>query len=79
MTGIKHIAAGLMAFAMFTSSAVASTVAREPFAVMKSRTNVATAGHGPLRLSAPYLGETETGSQDHPGGVCDHGDNAMIC
>lgn len=83
MTGIKHVAAGLVALAMLTTSAMAREVSvAGPSALVKGHAGAAAAGHwsgGPPRMPAPRLGESEALPRDQPGGVCDHGDNAMIC
>jgi hypothetical protein len=68
MTTIKHVAAGLLALGMLTTSAMAREVPAGPSAFLK--------GHA---AAAGRWGEFETLPRDQPGGVCDHGDNAMIC
>ncbi|WP_076860233.1 hypothetical protein [Bradyrhizobium mercantei] len=81
MTGIKHVAAGLIALAMLTTSAMAHEApAAGLYALAKG--HAAAAGHwsgGPPRMAAPRFGESEALPQEQPGGVCDHGDNPMIC
>lgn len=80
MTGIKHVAAGLVAFAMLTTSAMAREVpATGPSALVRSHAAASRWSSGPPRMPAPYFGESEALPRDQPGGVCDHGDNAMIC
>ena len=79
MNRIKHVAADLVALAMLTTSAMAHDVpAAGSYAFMKGH---AAAGHwsGGPRMAAQRFGETEALPQDQPGGVCDHGDNPMIC
>ena len=83
MTSIKHIAAGLIALAMVTTSAMAhQTSVAGSFTVMRGHASVPAAGHwddNPPRMSARRFGDSEALPQDRPGGVCDHGDNPMIC
>ncbi|WP_420971265.1 hypothetical protein [Bradyrhizobium sp. B120] len=80
MTTIKHVAAGLVALAMLTTSAMAREVPAGPSAFVKGHTAAAGRwGGGPPRMAVPRYGEFETLPRDQPGGVCDHGDNAMIC
>lgn len=83
MTGIKQVAAGLVALALLTTSAVASDMATAgPFAVVKGHEHGPAAGRwigGLSHMPSSRIGEPEALPPDQPGGVCDHGDNAMIC
>ncbi|OKO80110.1 hypothetical protein [Bradyrhizobium sp. NAS96.2] len=81
MTTIKCVEAGLVALVMLTASAMAREVhAAGPSAFAKGHAAATgRGGGGPPRLVAPRFGEFETLPRDQPGGVCDHGDNAMIC
>lgn len=80
MTGIKHVAAGLLALAVMTASAMARDVpAAGPNALVKGHPAASRWSGGPPRMAAPSFGDTEALPRDQPGGVCDHGDNAMIC
>ncbi|UGY14036.1 hypothetical protein HAP48_0036565 [Bradyrhizobium septentrionale] len=83
MIRIKHIAAGLAARAMLTTSAIAHEApAAGPYAFAKGHAGAAAASHwsgGPPHMAAPRFGESEAQPRDLPGGVCDVGDNAMIC
>ncbi|UFX48580.1 hypothetical protein HAP47_0018720 [Bradyrhizobium sp. 41S5] len=80
MITIKHVAAGLLALAMLTTSAVAREVPAGPSAFVKGHAAAAGRwGGGPPRMAVSRSGEFETLLRDQPGGVCDHGDNAMIC
>lgn len=81
MSRIKQVAAALTALAMLTTPAMAhETPAAGPSAFVKGHATVGSHGSsGPPRMAAPYFGESEALPRDQPGGVCDHGDNAMIC
>ncbi|GKQ49167.1 hypothetical protein [Bradyrhizobium sp. Ce-3] len=79
MIGMRHIAAGVVALAMLTTSAMARDV---PPAGPSGFARAHSASHwsgGPPRMAAPRFGDTEALPRDQPGGVCDSGDNAMIC
>ncbi|MGF6310166.1 hypothetical protein ABIB82_003209 [Bradyrhizobium sp. i1.8.4] len=79
MTTITYVAAGLLALAMLTTSAMAREVpAAGPYAFVKSHPAASRWGGLP-RIPAPHFGDAEALPRDQPGGVCDHGDNAMIC
>ncbi|MCC8982168.1 hypothetical protein [Bradyrhizobium acaciae] len=80
MIGIKHVAAGLVALAMLTTSAMAREVpAAGPYAFVKGHPGANHWSGAALRAPALRFGESEALPRDQPGGVCDHGDNAMIC
>ncbi|AUC96766.1 MULTISPECIES: hypothetical protein [Bradyrhizobium] len=78
----KYVAAGLVALAMLTGSAAGASPAAGFYPPAKGHTGT-VAGRGWSgglpRMTAPHVGDTETRPRDQPGGVCDHGDNAMIC
>ncbi|MVT68323.1 hypothetical protein GPL21_24810 [Bradyrhizobium pachyrhizi] len=79
MSRIKQVAAALTALATLTGAAMAHEVpAAGPSALAKSHAAGRWSG-GPPRMAAPHFGESEALPRDQPGGVCDHGDNAMIC
>lgn len=80
MTTIKHVAAGLLALGMLTTSAMAREAPLGPYAFAKEHAaTVGRGGDGTARMAVPRFGEFETLPRDQPGDVCDHGDNAMIC
>ncbi|GIQ73364.1 hypothetical protein [Bradyrhizobium sp. RD5-C2] len=80
MTTIKHVAASLLALAMLATSAMAREVPAGPSALVKGHAAATGRWNGGLpRMAVPRFGELETLPRDQPGGVCDHGDNAMIC
>ncbi|MGY4478902.1 hypothetical protein [Bradyrhizobium sp. USDA 3364] len=80
MIRVKHVAAGLVALAMLTGSAMAREVpAAGPYAFAKGHSFAGRWSGGPPRMEAPRFGESEALPQEQPGGVCDHGDNPMIC
>ena len=75
MTPTKLLSMGLIAIAMLTTSAKAhaGSVAGQ-YDVRKDNPSAYPAGHriySHARIPAPHA--------DQPGGVCDHGDNPMIC
>ncbi|QPF87781.1 hypothetical protein IC762_16440 [Bradyrhizobium genosp. L] len=82
MTPIKCLSAALLAIAMLTTSAMAE-------ASLTTRYGGWRGGHGlsqqgpsidsNARIPAPSAGEFSVPSRNVPGGVCDHGDNPMIC
>ncbi|MBR0895444.1 hypothetical protein JQ616_10840 [Bradyrhizobium tropiciagri] len=79
MTAIKCVAAGLVAVAMLTASALARDI---PQAGPSGGGHAHAAGHwsgAPLHMQPLRFGDTEAPPRNPPGGVCDHGDNAMIC
>ena len=81
MTPVKYLSAGLIAIAMLTTSAMAHGVP-EHYAL--PRGNAAVVLPGPwieshARTPAPAVGNFSTSSRTVPGGVCDHGDDPMIC
>lgn len=82
MPGIKRVAVGLIALAMLTGSAAGASPAAGFYPPAKGHAG-AVAGKGwsggPPRMTAPHSADTEALPRDQPGGVCDHGDNAMIC
>ena len=79
MIGMRHIAAGLVALAMLTASAMARDVPPAgPYGPARAHTASHWSGGLP-RMAASRFGDTEPLPRDQPGGVCDHGDNAMIC
>ncbi|MHC2334952.1 hypothetical protein [Bradyrhizobium sp. USDA 4454] len=76
MTAMSHIAAGLIALAILTTSAMARDVPMEGrFGFARAHPASHWSGGSP-HLPASHF---ETLPRDQPGGVCDHGDNAMIC
>jgi hypothetical protein len=83
MTRIKDVAAGLVALAMLTTTAIAhETPAGGLYAFGKGHAGAAAASRwsgDPPRMPVPHVGGSEALPRDQPGGVCDHGDNAMIC
>ncbi|MGN8547505.1 hypothetical protein ACQPTN_23095 [Bradyrhizobium sp. 13971] len=80
MSGIKQVAAALTALAMLTGAAMAHEVpAAGPSALVKSHAAPGRWNGGPPRMAVSRFGESEAVPRDQPGGVCDHGDNAMIC
>ena len=83
MITIKRLSAGLIAAVMFTISADAheSSVTR-PHVVTKGNANASSAGRwirSNARIPKPHIGEFATPPDHEPGGVCDFGDNPMIC
>lgn len=83
MTIIKILSAGLIAVAMVATPAVAheNSVA-EQYVVLKGNAGAAFSTrriYGHARITAPHVGGLGTSAHDEPGGVCDHGDNPMIC
>jgi hypothetical protein len=83
MTPLKLFSAGLIAVAMLTTSAVAQeTSAAERYLARTHHASAAPADHwlySRARMPAPSATESGLSSQDEPGGVCDHGDDAQIC
>ncbi|WP_375783336.1 hypothetical protein ACE10Z_26170 [Bradyrhizobium sp. Pha-3] len=81
MTTIKHVAAGLVALAMLTTSAMAREVPLAgPYSFAKGHAGAGSHWSGnPPRMPALRFGESDGVPREQPGGVCDHGDNAMIC
>lgn len=82
MPGIKRAAAGLIALAILTGSAASASPAAGFSPPAKGHAGAVAGkgwGGGLPRMTAPHVGDTETLPRDQPGGVCDHGDNAMIC
>ncbi|MGY3445903.1 MULTISPECIES: hypothetical protein [unclassified Bradyrhizobium] len=79
MTAMRHIAAGLVALAMLTTSAMARDMPLAgPYGFARARAASHWSG-APPHMQAQRFGDTEALPRDQPGGVCDHGDNAMIC
>lgn len=78
----KRVAAGVVALAMLTGATAGASPAAGFYPPAKGHAGVAAGrgwSGGPPRMVAPRAGDTEALSRDQPGGVCDHGDNAMIC
>ena len=72
MTTTRRLSAGLIAVAMLASSAMADAAVPERHALRREHgAPVAHSTDGHVRMSAPHV--------DQPGGVCDHGDNPMVC
>lgn len=83
MITIKFLSAGLIAAVMFTTSADAheNFVTRQ-YPAMKGHAIASSSGrwyYSNARIPTPYVREFATPPHDEPGGVCDAGDNAMIC
>ncbi|MFB9267839.1 hypothetical protein ACFFWD_32705 [Bradyrhizobium erythrophlei] len=83
MMTIKCLSAGLIATLVLTLSASAheNAVAR-PNVAMKGSVNVSSPvrwGHLNARIPALHTGEYVIPPHDASGGVCDHGDKAMVC
>ncbi|MCA6121545.1 hypothetical protein J6500_06440 [Bradyrhizobium sp. WSM 1704] len=81
MKPVKCLSAGLIAVAMFTTSAMAHSV---PERYEPSRANAAIVLPGPwlenhARMPASAVANFSASSRSMPGGVCDHGDDPMIC
>ena len=84
MTTIKLLSAGLIATVMFTASADAhaNSVANRHVAMKGNASVASSAGrwiYSDVRIPTSHAGELTTPPHDDPGGVCDHGDNGMIC
>ena len=72
MTTTRRLSAALIAIAMLASSAMAHARVPERHALRKEHSAPVvlwTDGHA--RIPAPHV--------DQHGGVCDHGDNPMVC
>lgn len=81
MTTIKCLLAGLFATGLLTMSAAAhETATTMEYPVMRGAASVASGGdwtYGNARIPASHA--LSMPRRDEPGGVCDHGDNPMIC
>ncbi|MBR0692938.1 hypothetical protein [Bradyrhizobium lablabi] len=79
MTTIKFVSAGLIAIAMFTTSAVAheNFVTERHVARQDSVGTFLTGRRAYNHVRMPTA--SVTSSRNEPGGVCDEGDNPMIC
>lgn len=81
MTTIRILRAGFVAAAMLATPAVAHENSfAEQYVVLKDNARASASArriYGHVRMTAPHVG---FGASAHePGGVCDHGDNPMIC
>ncbi|MBR0871031.1 hypothetical protein JQ633_11725 [Bradyrhizobium tropiciagri] len=80
MTPVKCLSASLIAIAMVTTSAMAHSV---PERYEQSRVGAAIALPGPWLESHARMPSSPvvnfSASRIVPGGVCDHGDDPMIC
>lgn len=78
MTPIKCLSVAMIAIAMLTTSAMAhaSASGRYGSAIASPRGQWTDSN---ARMPAPSAGEVSAAPHDEPGGVCDHGDNPMIC
>jgi hypothetical protein len=83
MMPAKCLSAGLLAIAMLSAPVTAQAMSVSPrHELVKSRVSVSTPGQwidGRARLHAPFAGEITAKPQNAPGGVCDSGDDPMIC
>jgi hypothetical protein len=80
MTTIKHISAGLIALAMFTTSAVAhENSLAERHVVLRGNASAHSSTGRSIYSQIRIAGETNTAPRDQPGGICDHGDNPAVC
>ena len=83
MTTIKLLSAGLIAAVMFTISAAAhENPVTEPHVVTKGDASASSTGdwiRSNARIVTPQGGKLATPPSNEPGGVCNFGDNAMIC
>lgn len=82
MTQIRYLSAGLMAIAMLTISVVGQeSFAAERLTARSEHASGSHAGHwifSRAPASAPSA-QSEMSPHNEPGGVCDQGDNPMIC
>ena len=83
MAAIKLLSTALIATFMFTISADAhENVSTKRCMEMKDNGSASSTdcwNYGNAHISAPHTGEYAMRPQDESGGICDHGDNAMIC
>jgi hypothetical protein len=81
MTTIKLLSAGLIATFMFTVSAAAhENISTRRCLEMKDNASGSSCwNYGNARIPAPHLGKFAVRPHDETDGICDHGDNAMIC
>lgn len=78
MTTMKFLSAGLIGIAMLTTSAMA----REHLTAERHAVRKENAQHhvGRWIYSHPRIpAASDSSPRNEPGGVCDQGDNAMIC
>jgi hypothetical protein len=73
MTMLKILSAGLIATAMFTTAASA----RETYSNQRHITD--RAHHASVVPFARPFGAYTGAPKEQPGGICDFGDNPMIC
>ena len=82
MTPVKVLSAGLIALAMVTTSAMAHGVAEHDGISSGRATALSLPGpwlESRARMPAPANRNVSVSSRSTPGGVCDHGDDPMIC
>ena len=83
MTTIKLLSAGLIATVMFTVPADAhGNSLTQRYVATKGDASVFSTGrwaYGNARIPTPQVGKFATPRARAPGGVCDVGDNGMIC
>jgi hypothetical protein len=83
MTTIKLLSAGLIAAVMFTISTDAhENSVTKPHVVTKGNASASSTGRwirSNARIPKPHIGEFATPPDHEHGGVCDFGDNPMIC
>jgi hypothetical protein len=83
MTAIKLLSTGLIATFMFTMSAAAhENVSTKRCMEMKDNASASSTdcwNYGNAHILAPHAGEFAARPHDEPGGICDHGDDPMIC
>jgi hypothetical protein len=83
MTAIKLLSTALIATFMFTIPAVAhENAATKRCVEMKDNTSASSTdcwNYSRAYIPAPHVGQYAMRPHDEPGGICDHGDNAMIC
>ena len=83
MTVVKLLSAALIATCMFTVSAVAhETISARRCVEVKDNAGASSTdcwNDGHARIPAPHAGKFAVRPHDETDGICDHGDNAMIC
>ena len=83
MMSVKCLSAGLLAIAMLSASTTAQAMSVSVrHELVKGRVSSAAPGQwidSRARMHAPFAGEISNSPQNAPGGVCDNGDDPMIC
>jgi hypothetical protein len=82
MTMLKILSAGLIATAMFTTTASArenSMNGRHAEEHGRRAGIFAPGAAGPLWMVAPPVGNDSQTPSEQPGSACDHGDDPQIC